>query len=134
MSEIHPLAEDCILYHGKVTSKGYPCNIQRISRQILGPKRGLETDHLCTEPRCVNPKHFELVTHKENIRRAWMRRTHCKAGIHPKTFENIVVASNGRTFCKPCVTFKDILRTVRRRLRRGHSRMFINKCFPLADA
>jgi hypothetical protein len=31
---------------------------------------GLEIDHLCRRPVCVNPEHLEAVTHAENIRRA----------------------------------------------------------------
>jgi hypothetical protein len=32
--------------------------------------KGLELDHLCRNPRCVNPEHLEAVTHEENMRRA----------------------------------------------------------------
>lgn len=28
--------------------------------------KGLEIDHLCMVRRCINPKHLEAVTHKEN--------------------------------------------------------------------
>lgn len=31
--------------------------------------KGLELDHLCRNPKCVNPKHLEAVTHRENILR-----------------------------------------------------------------
>lgn len=31
---------------------------------------GLELDHLCRHPRCVNPWHLEAVTPKENMRRS----------------------------------------------------------------
>lgn len=32
-------------------------------------QKGLELDHLCRTPRCVNPDHLEPVTHEENMRR-----------------------------------------------------------------
>lgn len=36
----------------------------------VGPiPRGLELDHLCQNPSCVNPAHLEPVTHAENVRR-----------------------------------------------------------------
>jgi hypothetical protein len=35
---------------------------------------GLEIDHLCLTPSCVNPEHLEPVTHDENMSRANERR------------------------------------------------------------
>jgi len=35
---------------------------------------GLELDHTCENPSCVNPDHLEPVTHLVNIRRYWQRR------------------------------------------------------------
>ena len=32
---------------------------------------GFVSDHVCCNPRCVNPDHIELVTQGENIRRGW---------------------------------------------------------------
>lgn len=48
--------------------------------------KGLEIDHLCRNTLCVNPKHLEAVTHKENILRGNgfsgvnARKTHCPRG------------------------------------------------------
>jgi hypothetical protein len=37
---------------------------------LNGPvAEGLELDHLCRNPPCVNPAHLEPVTHAENVRR-----------------------------------------------------------------
>lgn len=33
------------------------------------PRAGLDLDHLCRNPGCVNPDHLEPVTHAENVRR-----------------------------------------------------------------
>jgi hypothetical protein len=43
----------------------------RFSYELLvGPiGDGLEIDHLCCNPGCVNPAHLETVTHRENMRR-----------------------------------------------------------------
>lgn len=37
---------------------------------LIGPiPKGLEPDHLCRNTWCCNPRHLELVTHAENVRR-----------------------------------------------------------------
>lgn len=76
---------------------------------IRGPvPEGLELDHLCRVPACVNPDHLEPVTHQENLQRAdWTgnrnrpRATHCKRG-HPFDEENTVVRPNGKRLCRIC--------------------------------
>jgi hypothetical protein len=86
---------------------------------VNGPiEPGLELDHLCRNPTCVNPDHLEAVTKKENLRRgngviARKKRaakvTHCPRG-HPYSGENlhIYVARDGSTNkrCKICTTRK----------------------------
>jgi len=74
---------------------------------------GYEIDHLCRNRSCVNPKHLEAVTHRENVlrgdgipaRRA--RQTHCKRG-HEFTPENTRIY-RGRRACRQCSrTFSQI--------------------------
>jgi hypothetical protein len=36
--------------------------------------KGLEIDHICCVRDCVNPDHLQLLTHKENIQRAFILR------------------------------------------------------------
>ena len=54
---------------------------------------GLELDHLCRVPACVNPEHLEAVTHRSNVLRGESgsalaaRQTHCMNG-HELTPEN----------------------------------------------
>ena len=40
----------------------------------------MEIDHTCKNPSCVNPKHLEVVTHAEHMKREQARRTHCQKG------------------------------------------------------
>ena len=74
---------------------------------------GTEIDHLCRNPRCVNPDHLEAVSHQENLRRGkgsevikqkFMRRTHCKRG-HELTSRNTRIVSEAgylRRKCRKC--------------------------------
>jgi hypothetical protein len=89
--------DGCWIWTGSKTHLGYGQIHGRQGRTRLayrtayelfvGPiPKGLELDHLCRRPSCVNPKHLEPVTHRENIRRA-MHKTHCKQG-HALTPEN----------------------------------------------
>ena len=67
---------------------------------------GLELDHLCRNPLCVNPFHLEPVTHCENVRRGEgattvnAAKTHCVHG-HEFTPENTRVYRGSRR-CRTC--------------------------------
>jgi|FLOH01.1.fsa_nt_gi hypothetical protein len=66
---------------------------------------GMEIDHLCRNPACVNPAHLEAVTHAVNVRRGdagkRMRdRTHCPSG-HPYDDEN-TRWYRGMRYCRSC--------------------------------
>lgn len=53
----------------KLNGRTIPAH-QYVYEKIKGPvPEGLILDHLCRNPRCVNPDHLEPVTHAENIRR-----------------------------------------------------------------
>lgn len=74
--------------------------------RVNGPvPNGLELDHLCRNPRCVNPAHLEAVTHQENMRRgAVANHGVCRNG-HPMTQDNITGwgARNGFQQCRVCI-------------------------------
>lgn len=69
-----------------------------------GVPEGLEVDHLCREPSCVNPDHLEAVTRRENERRkraAAPPQTSFRCG-HPFEEGNWYLLSNGRRYCRHC--------------------------------
>ena len=48
---------------------------------LVGPiPPGLELDHLCANPGCVNPAHLEPVTTAENVSRMWARKRAAAGG------------------------------------------------------
>ncbi len=91
-------------------------------------KRGLiplgqDLDHLCRVSRCINPKHLEPVSHRENLLRGvgWAglnsKKTHCKNG-HLLSDDNIIWR-NGRLGreCRICR-----LKSKRREFQRNHAK------------
>lgn len=66
-------------------------------RRLVGPiPEGLQLDHLCRNRRCINPRHLEPVTSRENVLRSLApsalnaKKTHCKHG-HAFTSKNTFV-------------------------------------------
>lgn len=100
--------------YGRFHLAGVQVMAHRVSWTILrGPIPQNQTlDHLCRNPRCVNPDHLEIVSNKENILRGNSptamnaRKTHCKQG-HEFTPENTrwYTKNNGKYHgrrCKEC--------------------------------
>jgi hypothetical protein len=64
---------------------------------------GLELDHRCNTPRCVNPQHLEPVTRTENNRRKGERTLVCKNG-HIYTNESTYHSKRGKV-CRICMAY-----------------------------
>lgn len=74
---------------------------------LIGPiPEGLQLDHLCRRPHCVNPDHLEPVTPRENYLRGISpaavnaTKMECRRG-HPFDEQNTYVY-RGRRHCKAC--------------------------------
>ncbi len=72
---------------------------------MVGPiPKGLELDHLCRMPSCVNPSHLEPVTSKENSRRSIpmnSKKTMCPQG-HLYDESNTYISKENRRHCREC--------------------------------
>jgi len=119
---VHVADNDCWEWTGSLNPHGYGAfNVNDGHRQahrvayeiIVGPiPDGLQIDHLCRNPPCVNPAHLEAVTQRENILRGVgfaakaARATHCPSG-HPYNEANTYVSpSTGWRRCRTCMNRK----------------------------
>lgn len=116
--------DSCWLWTGHLERNGYPTLgstwAHRLSYELhVGHiPAGYQIDHLCRVPACVNPKHLEAVTPRENFLRGThtsaiaAKRSTCIYG-HPYTAENLVVYSGGRV-CKTCRNIRNSKRPTKR--------------------
>jgi hypothetical protein len=112
-----PVKDDCWMWTGGHNSAGYGQLMWNGRRDRMAHKvvyslffgevpEGLEVDHLCLVPACVNPNHLEAVTRLENLRRSHTTghgngtRTHCRRG-HEFTDAN-TYAWRGKRLCREC--------------------------------
>jgi hypothetical protein len=107
------VTDGCWSWLGAINTKGYGLltvdrrtNLaHRLAYEMLvGPiPDGLHIDHLCRNRSCVNPKHMEPVTPRENVLRGVgtsaqnAAKTHCPEG-HPYDY----VRRSGRRRCTTC--------------------------------
>lgn len=110
------------LGYGRIHSRQTSFLVHRVSyeRHRGSIPAGLELDHLCRNPSCVNPDHLEAVTHRVNCQRgnAGLHmlekprplQTHCKYG-HPFSSENtIIVTVSGcklKRRCRICINRRE---------------------------
>ena len=87
--------------YGLIFNKGRHYGAHRISYQIHKGEipDGLQIDHLCRNPSCVNPEHLEAVTQKENLMRG-------ETGCHKNHFNGKkLICKNGHSFSRDNVIY-----------------------------
>jgi hypothetical protein len=87
--------------YGGISLGGKKRAAHRVSYELfMGPiPQGLQIDHLCRRPSCINPDHLEPVTREENLRRGHhpnREKTACRAGHAYDIFYR------GKRGCKRC--------------------------------
>lgn len=70
-----------------------------------------DVDHLCKNPRCVNPEHLQSLSKRDNTFRSNnpmainARKTHCING-HELTGKDLYIAKNGTRKCYACIKIR----------------------------
>lgn len=102
--------------YGKFSIGGKIYQAHRISYLVfIGPvPDGLVIDHLCRNRSCINPRHMEAVSSRENTLRGYgpaglnSKKTHCPQG-HPYSDENTrILPRKGGRRCKACASIQSI--------------------------
>jgi hypothetical protein len=98
----------------------------------------LVVDHLCKNPPCINPKHLEAITHRENNSRGSgitannIRKTRCDNG-HEFTEENTGrYTKTGWRYCRICCRTRTN-RRASQKTRDYHAKGLNSKGVPLPD-
>lgn len=103
----------CWLWHGATNRTGYAIQGRRAphSKSQLVHRftfehaygalpGGTELDHKCRVRACCNPLHLEPVTHRENVVRGAVKKTHCIRG-HELAGDNLRPTERG-VRCRAC--------------------------------
>jgi hypothetical protein len=107
--------------YGRLRVDGRSVEAHRVGYElVVGPiPEGLELDHLCRKPACVNPFHLEPVTTAVNVERSSSppalnkRKTHCK---HGHAFDEAnTYRTGGARKCRTCNRAAVARRVARRR-------------------
>jgi len=127
MGKVSEQASGCWLWTGSLDGKGYGTFFylgrntgahRAAYRMFTGEiPAGLHLDHLCRTPACVNPRHLEPVTQRENNMRSHAPTVlihlsgKCSKG-HEMTPENtyLLPSNPAHRRCRTCVTARSLSR------------------------
>lgn len=90
---------------------------------LVGPiPDGMELDHLCRTPACVNPEHLEPVSHRINMLRGLtVVALHAAKTTWPRGHEyDAVIPKSGKRYCRTCDNAQQ-----RERRRRNKARRYL---------
>jgi len=93
-------------WDGKKVISAYRFSYEYFNNTVT--PQGLGFDHLCRNPKCVNPDHVEPVTQKVNVMRGLglpavnANKTECSKG-HSYSLSNTYVDVHGQRHCRVCV-------------------------------
>lgn len=116
--------DSCWIWSGKVDKTGYGSfgmRVEKASRTRTAHKivyetlvgevpEGMQLDHLCKVPLCVNPEHLEIVTPRENTLRSDgiaainARKTHCVHGHEFSVTNTYTHPKRGSRHCRKCMS------------------------------
>ena len=108
--------------YGKIVINGKRALAHRVAYEIAnGPiPIGRKLDHLCRNHSCVNPRHLEPVTDRENTRRGVspaglnVLKTACPRG-HPYSPANTYVDSKEKRYCRTCEKARKVVQWQRKK-------------------
>ncbi len=127
--------DECWLWTGALNRRGVGYGVlglscsprrnvyaHRLSYELVSGQipDGLEIDHLCRVPQCVNPSHLEAVTKRVNCLRSespfarHARKTHCPQG-HEYNEANTRRSARNERSCRACA--RDYQRALRAKRR-----------------
>lgn len=96
------------IWNGKRSEQAHRVSYRLYMSEI---PENMEIDHLCRNRCCINPRHLEVVTHRENIARSNTlmgknaRKTHCIRG-HALDGDNLIITKQNSRQCRICSNFR----------------------------